>query len=74
MSDDNMDVVNAEAVSVSVVLSLLLFVAVSVPAALRAKLRTLFPVKYAEKRTVVALTYSPFCEKVFWCYERCKLT
>eukprot|EP00037_Helgoeca_nana_P005711 m.53522 g.53522 ORF g.53522 m.53522 type:complete len:280 (+) comp16673_c0_seq1:93-932(+) len=54
-------------------LSLLLFIAVSIPAAIRAKFRTFFPLKY-QHRTVVALPYSPFCEKVFWAFDRSKVT
>jgi len=54
-------------------LSLLLFIAVSIPDAIRAKLRSYFPLKYPRhRRTVVALPYSPFCEKVYWAYDRCK--
>jgi len=55
-------------------LSLLLFIIVSIPVAIRSKLRSRFPVRYTSQRTVVALTYSPFCEKVFWSYDRCKVS
>eukprot|EP00040_Diaphanoeca_grandis_P039531 m.259329 g.259329 ORF g.259329 m.259329 type:complete len:281 (-) comp37901_c0_seq1:124-966(-) len=54
-------------------LSLLLFIALAIPGALRAKLRCIFPVMYQHQRTVVALPYSPFCEKVFWAYDRSKV-
>ena len=53
-------------------LSLILFISLSIPDAIRAKLRTYFPIKYRNRRTVVALPYSPFCEKVCWAYDRCK--
>jgi len=53
-------------------MSLLLFIALSIPAAIWAKFRARFPAK-CDRRTVVALPYSPFCEKVFWAYDRCKV-
>lgn len=53
-------------------LSLLFFVALSIPAVILAKFRTCFPLKY-DKRTVVALPYSPFCEKIFWALDRSKV-
>lgn len=53
-------------------LSLFLFIAVSIPAAILAKFRTLFPVG-CKKKTVVCLPYSHFCEKVFWAYDRSKV-
>ena len=53
-------------------LSLLLFLVLSIPAAILAKFRSRFPLK-CSKRTVLALPYSPFCEKVFWAYDRCKV-
>ena len=52
--------------------SLLLFLMLSIPAAILAKFRTIFPLKCSQ-RTVLALPYSPFCEKVFWAYDRCKV-
>jgi glutathione S-transferase len=52
--------------------SLLLFIAVSIPHAILSKIRSKFPRKY-QRTTVVALPYSPFCEKVFWAYQRCKV-
>lgn len=60
---------------ISEFLSLLLFIAVSIPAAIRAKLRATgwFPKKNSDRRTVVALPYSPFCEKIFWAYDRAKV-
>jgi hypothetical protein len=54
-------------------LSFLLFIMLSIFDALRAKVRSFVPVRYQHKRTVVALPYSPFCEKVFWVYDRSKL-
>jgi len=54
-------------------LSLLLFITLAIPDAIRAKLRSFFPVKYRQRRTVVALPYSPFCEKIYWAYDRCKV-
>ena len=53
-------------------ISLLLFLVLSIPAAILAKFRSRFPLK-CSKRTVLALPYSPFCEKLFWAYDRCKL-
>ena len=54
--------------------SLLLFTALAVPHALLSKLRSKLPRKYLYlRRTVIALPYSPFCEKVFWAYDRCKV-
>jgi len=53
--------------------SLLLFIVVSIPDLIRAKFRVYFPVKYSKQKTVIALPYSPFCEKVFWAYDRCKI-
>ena len=58
---------------VAEILSLLLFIAVSIPHAIRAKLRSYFPRKNRHQRVVVALPYSPFCEKVFWAFDRCKI-
>lgn len=54
--------------------SLLLFITVSIPDAIRAKIRSYVPFKYRghHRRTVVALPYSPFCEKLFWAYDRSK--
>ena len=52
--------------------SLLLFIALAIPDVIRAKLRSYYPAKYQHRRTVVALPYSPFCEKVFWALDRCK--
>mmetsp|Transcript_28675 Transcript_28675/g.52336 ORF Transcript_28675/g.52336 Transcript_28675/m.52336 type:complete len:288 (-) Transcript_28675:395-1258(-) len=52
--------------------SLFLFIALAIPAAILAKFRTYFPLK-CHKTTVIALPYSPFCEKVFWAYDRCKV-
>ena len=52
--------------------SLLLFIALAVPHALLSKLRSKLPRKNP-RRTVVALPYSPFCEKVFWAYDRCNV-
>jgi len=54
-------------------ISLLLFIIIAIPDVIRAKFRTYFPVKYQHQKTVVALPYSPFCEKVFWAYDRCKI-
>ena len=54
-------------------LSLLLFIVVAIPDAIRAKLRSFFPLKYRKKKTVIALPYSHFCEKVFWVYDRSKI-
>ena len=53
-------------------LSLLLFITLAIPDMIRAKLRSYFPLKYRNPRTVVALPYSPFCEKVFWAFDKCK--
>ncbi|KAL7525885.1 hypothetical protein ACHAWF_001547 [Thalassiosira exigua] len=54
-------------------LSLVLFLSLAIPDAIRAKLRSCFPARYPHRRTVVALPYSPFCEKVFWALDRSKV-
>ena len=54
-------------------LSLLLFVVLAIPHAVLSKLRSCFTSKIYQQRTVVALPYSHFCEKVFWAYDRSKV-
>lgn len=58
--------------NISEILSLILFIVLAIPHAILSKLRQKFSQKPAQT-TVVALPYSPFCEKVFWAYDRCKV-
>eukprot|EP00038_Savillea_parva_P009685 m.185176 g.185176 ORF g.185176 m.185176 type:complete len:285 (+) comp16367_c0_seq1:173-1027(+) len=55
------------------VASLILFFVLFIPSAMRAKLRSVFPLTFDKPKTVVALPYSPFCEKVWWAFDRCKV-
>ena len=54
-------------------LSLLLFVFLAIPHAIISKICSCFTSKIYRQRTIVALPYSHFSEKVFWAHDRSKV-
>lgn len=54
-------------------LSLLLFIVLAIPHAIISKIRSCFTSYIYRQRTIVALPYSHFSEKVFWAHDRSKV-